>query len=253
MKRILLATAVTASLTIGAIAADLPSRTPPALLPPPPLAVNWTGIYAGGQVGFQWANTNQFTYSTATGAATAAQPSYYQSGVVGGGHVGYNYQINQFVLGIEGDIEGTTYKGSAPYAGGLYSFNTTESIEGSIRGRVGVAGYDRALFYVTGGVAFAPIKNSYGIGTATVPLYDDITTTHTGWTVGGGFEYAFNPHWSARLEYRYTDFGNYNDILAVSPGGTISDRHHETDNAVRLGFSYKFDMYTPLSIVIAKY
>jgi outer membrane immunogenic protein len=246
IKRILFSIVAIATSTIGVFAADLPSRAPaPAFIPPP--IFSWTGFYVGGQVGYQWATSSPQIYST-TGAATAGSPNYNQQGVIGGGHIGYNYQINQYVLGIEGDVEASSFKGSGPYASGLYTFNTSVDVQGSVRGRLGFT-WERALIYATGGAAFAPVHSSY-LGPAG---FDDVTSTRTGWTVGGGFQYAFTPNWSARIEYRYTDLGTTNNILANSSGGTLGETKHETANAVRVGFSYKFDMYAPPRPIVAKY
>ncbi|WP_020176361.1 outer membrane protein [Methyloferula stellata] len=248
MKRIIFSAITLASLASNARAADLPSRIPPAL--PPPLIFTWTGVYLGGQVGYQWtADSSGAIYSTGGAALAALQPNFNQAGVIGGGHLGYNWQVNQFVLGVEGDVEGSTLQGSGPYASGVYTLTTNIDVQGSVRGRLGIA-WDRLLLYATGGVAFAQIENKYS-NTATG--LDDLKATRTGWTVGGGVEYAFKPNWSARIEYRYTDLGRYTDLLINSSQGTLGDRRHETDGAVRVGVSYKFDMFTPPPPRVAKY
>jgi outer membrane immunogenic protein len=73
-----------------------------------------------------------------------------------------------------------------------------------------------------------------------------------GWTVGGGVEYAFDPNWSIRAEYRYTDFGGFNEYLVNTyPGDYV--HLHVYDNEVEVGFSYKFDMFAPPAPVVAKY
>jgi outer membrane immunogenic protein len=249
LKHILLSTAALLPMTITAYAADLPSRYPPPVAPAP--IFTWTGFYAGGQVGYQWTTSSSGrTYFTATGAPTPGYANYNSAGVIGGGHVGYNYQINQFVLGIEGDVEGSTFYGSGPYASAAYRFLTTIDVQGSVRGRLGYA-WDRLLIYGTGGVAFASVKDSY-TNYASTGGTDIITSGRTGWTVGGGFEYFFRPNWSIRGEYRYTDLGHANDILANSSGGTIGDRRHETYNTARFGVTYHFSMFAPAPVV-AKY
>ncbi len=87
---------------------------------------------------------------------------------------------------------------------------------------------------------------------------DTFDTTRVGWTVGGGVEYAISNNWSIRAEYRYTDLGHFNDTLTTSTGaiagGPFTVHIHNTDNAVRLGFSYRFDAPPPPPPpVIAKY
>ena len=219
LRKILMSTVVIFGAMGAASAADLPStKSPPAYMPPPPM-FTWTGLYIGGQVGYMWANSSTLGYSA--------------SGVVGGAHLGYNYQMGQFVAGLEGDVNGTSYSGS------FGPFGLNESIDGSIRGRLGLA-WDRTLLYATGGAAFAGLNNTYPAGT--------ISHTRVGWTIGGGVEYAIDNNWSVRAEYRYTDYGTYVDVLPKAIVAT-----HDTDNRVQVGFSYKFDMFAPPGPVVARY
>jgi outer membrane immunogenic protein len=117
-------------------------------------------------------------------------------------------------------------------------YNTSIPVQGSIRGRLGVA-FDRALLYATGGGEFAGFDTSYtGIGT-----FDRGSHTQAGWTIGGGIEYAVTGNWSIRAEYRYADFGHLADPTPFAFGFGSFVNHHETENAVRAGFSYKFDSF----------
>ena len=68
---------------------------------------------------------------------------------------------------------------------------------------------------------------------------ESLSRVRPGWTLGGGVEYAFAPAWSARLEYRYSDFGRYSDspsIYALS----YTERHREATHGARFGVSYRF-------------
>jgi outer membrane immunogenic protein len=244
--KLLASTACLLALSGTVIAADLPTQKGPAIYVPPPPMFTWTGVYAGGQLGYQWGTAGNNGYSVPALGFLGSR-SYSAHGIVGGGHGGYNYQIDQFVLGIEGDLEGSSYSGSQPASGGFASLSTREQIGGSIRGRVGYA-FDRALFYATGGAAIASLNNSYSlVGT------DNLYTTRVGWTAGAGVEYAIDNNWSIRAEYRYTDYGRYNDLLTNATLGTVQTRVHETDNAVRVGFSYKFDLGGPSLPIVGKY
>jgi len=107
--------------------------------------------------------------------------------------------------------------------------------QGSLRGRIGAA-FGPTLLYVTGGVAFADLRYKYF--TAVTPV-ESFSETKAGWTLGAGAEFAFSPAWSARLEYRYTDFGSIsNASLVGSPGFTYD--HDPSFHTVRLGVSYHF-------------
>ncbi len=208
-----------------AFAADM---APPPVYPPAVPLFTWNGLYLGNQLGYGW-GTDTLTVSP-FGFGTNFSPN----GIVGGGHVGYNFQFNQFVGGLEGDVEGTGIDRSFSPGGVLYS--TSIPVQGSIRGRLGVA-FDRALLYATGGAEFAGFDTSVN----GFPGYDQHSTTRTGWTIGGGIEYAVTNNWSVRAEYRYADFGHFSDATPNTFGFWSFVNHHETENAVRAGFSYKFN------------
>ena len=91
------------ALTGSAFAADL---TPP---PPPPPIFTWTGVYLGGQIGYAWGsgNLNYTGFDPFSGLAFTTGLGGSPSGVIGGAHVGYDLQINQFVFGLEGTVDGT--------------------------------------------------------------------------------------------------------------------------------------------------
>jgi outer membrane immunogenic protein len=251
-RKILISTVALVAVTGTAFAADLPSRSaPPVYVPPPPPPIfSWTGAYVGGQIGYEWGTSSSNLFPTAFGpGAGASLGSYSPNGVVGGAHIGYNYQISQFVVGLEGDVNGSDYHGSTSF-GGLATQSTRTDVDGSIRGRVGVA-WDRALIYATGGAAFGPIRNSF---TSFGGINDSSSTTRVGWTVGGGVEYAITNNWSLRAEYRYTDYGNSTNVLVNNTGSALATRSRDTDNRVQAGFSYKFDTPVPMAPpIVAKY
>ncbi len=259
-KNILLSTATLAVLTGSALAADLPSRrAPPVYIPPPAIPVfTWTGFYVGGQVGYEFGSSNALASSNRSGLGLASM-STKENGIIGGVHVGYNYSTQSLlgfggfgggglVIGIEGDADGSNYKKT--YALGGLSDTTRQNIQGSVRGRLGIA-VDRALFYGTGGVAFGDLGNSY-VNTLN-GLTDSNSHLRVGYTVGGGIEYSLTNNLSVRAEYRYTDFGTFSDNLGGSTAGGVNVRHHETDNRVQAGFSYKFDTFAPSIPVVARY
>ena len=259
-KKFLLSSVALATLAGTALAADLPSRrAPPVYVPPPAIPVfTWTGFYAGGHVGYEFGRSSAFASNPVLGglAGSSVKPS----GIIGGAHVGYNYSTQSIpylsgvlgtggVFGVEGDVDGANYKPRSNL-GGIGDYGS-QQIQGSVRGRLGVA-VDRALFYGTGGVAFGGLKNTYV--NSLNGLSDNLSHTKVGYTVGGGVEYAVTNNWSVRAEYRYTDFGSYTDNLGNSTAGGVNVRHRETDNRVQAGFSYKFDTFSPIpSPVVARY
>ncbi len=232
MRRLLLSAGLLAA--APAIAADINAPPPPPAYPPPPPLFTWTGLYLGGQIGYGW-STDTLTVLPA-GFGTNFTPS----GVVGGAHVGYNYQINQAVLGLEGDVEGTSI--DETFSPGFVFFRTKLPVQGSIRARLGVA-FDRALLYATGGAEFA----GYDTSAFGALLAAQASHTEPGWTIGGGIEYAVTGNWSIRAEYRFADFARFTDVSAFPFGLFSALNHHEVENTVRAGFSYRFGPLGPLA------
>jgi outer membrane immunogenic protein len=201
-----------------ALAADLPPpvapppRAPAAYMPAPAPYYNWTGIYVGINGGYNFG-----TYSP-----NAPFTSTSLNGFLIGGTLGGNYQIGQFVVGLEGDGDYDSINNTTPF-GATYKSNWLATV----RGRAGYA-WDRVLFYGTGGAAFAPVAHGGA------PAFTG-NTTMTGWTVGGGIEYAFLPNWTAKAEYLYINFPSQNLSLPALNLGFKT-----TDNVVRAGVNYKF-------------
>jgi outer membrane immunogenic protein len=217
-------------------AADMMVRKAP-VRPDP--AFDWTGFYVGAQGGHQWGRDRTTEFFTATGLPSGfSRPFDFSSGF-GGGHAGYNYQLGKIVLGIEADAEAVSAQSGFSLAGGIFQFSARQDWQATIRGRLGVTPVNRLLLYVTGGAAFTELKYSWSVDPA-VPLgvaRVDANLARVGWTVGGGGEVAFTDHVTARLEYRYADFGeprfNWPDF-----GATYREqpRFHQLRGAV----SYKF-------------
>ncbi|MBY0361527.1 MAG: porin family protein [Phreatobacter sp.] len=244
MKKVLIASVAILGFATAAQAADLGSPRMPiagAVMAP---AFNWSGFYLGGQVGGVWFNDRTREFITATGIATGFNQGFNTGGITGGIHAGVNYQINNFVLGVEGDIEASGVSGGYTLPGGIGT-RFRSNFQGSLRLRGGIA-VDRALFYVTGGLAVAQMRYGY----FTPAIIENFTRTQAGWTVGAGVEYAFTPNWTARLEYRYSDYGRVsNASLVAFPGFTY--RHNPRSHAVRVGVTYLFS--TGPSAVVARY
>ncbi|MEJ0096243.1 MAG: outer membrane protein [Methylocella sp.] len=260
-NRILMASVGAVALAGSAFAADLPSRAPPPVYLPPVPIFTWTGFYIGAQVGYAWGTSNG---NIGDNFGDFSSLSVSNSGVIGGGHVGYNLQLNQFVVGLEGSVDGSslskTFSGFVSENGIFPGFappvtvHSSVDVMGSVRGRLGYA-WDRVLIYATGGVAFAGVNSSI----STPFGFDSASSTRVGWTVGGGLEYAITNNWSIRAEYRYSDFGHttvfasnsFNFPLLASVGAFAN--RHTTENQVQAGVSYKFDTFAPPAPIVAKY
>ncbi len=214
-----------AAAPMAVLAADLPAQPAyqqpykaPAYVPPEPAYANWSGFYVGLNAGYG------FGKSDWSDPAINLSPK----GFLAGGTVGYNLQTGTWVWGLEGDID---YSGMKDTNDGCVpgSCETKASWMGTARGRIGYAGWNNFLPYITGGGAVASLKASSNLG--------DATKTQIGWTAGAGLEYAFMSNWSAKLEYLYTDLGSF-DCAACSASGT--DSVDFKANLVRAGINYRF-------------
>ncbi|HZS65216.1 MAG TPA: outer membrane protein [Xanthobacteraceae bacterium] len=231
MKRLFFAAAAAlgTALAGSASAADLPRRpavpakAPAAYIAP---AYNWTGLYLGINGGGGW-GTSRWTDNAGTTG------DFDLSGGLVGGTVGYNWQAAQAVFGIEGDLDWSNIDGttSSGVCGGT-NCKTENSWLGTARGRLGYAGIDRVMPYVTGGLAFGDIKS-------TVPGFVGQTDTKTGWTAGGGVEFALPANWTAKGEYLYADLGD-TSCAAANCGGTGSTKVEFKSHLLRGGLNYKF-------------
>lgn len=178
-----------------------------------PAAFDWTGAYVGVQGGYAW---------TRLSPAGASDEDF--DGGTAGAYAGFNFQHDNFVFGIEGDVNYSWNERSFAVPG-LGTTDVGTDWDGSVRGRLGYA-FDRTMVYGTGGIAFARgFVDPVGLSKE--------TETFTGWTVGGGVEHAFTDNLIARAEYRYSDFGRKDFGLA----GANFDLHQ---HAVRVGLGYKF-------------
>lgn len=233
----LLAGATAFALTQAASAADLPVKAPVYKAPMAAPAYNWTGFYVGGNVGYSWGRQDDFVAGTTLGSVNV-------NGVIGGGQIGYNWQMNQIVLGVEADFQGSGQKGDGSFTGapGLIpasTFTYTDKLEwfGTVRARAGYA-IDRWLPYVTGGWAWGRGSISGGV-TGGLTASGSGSNDYSGWTVGGGVEYAFLNNWSAKVEYLYIDFGN-GPSATLTPSAAVLSAGRLTDNIARVGLNYKF-------------
>jgi outer membrane immunogenic protein len=272
MKRILIGLAAVASIAAtGALAADLPMRAAPYTKAPVYVepVFNWTGFYIGGNLGYSWGRSSD-TSTITNGAGTVLFTSAGKTdldGIVGGGQIGYNWQMQNWVWGVEADIQGTGEKGTRNFicpretclppaalvlpdlAAGL-----TQKLDwfGTVRGRVGVLAAPKVLLYATGGFAYGDVKTGETVGALTG---FSTSTTNFGWTVGAGVEGAIGGNWTAKLEYLYVDLGHVSGSFLTTItglGGTPLSANYNsriTDNVLRVGINYKFDN----GPVVAKY
>jgi outer membrane immunogenic protein len=251
MKMQLLGASILAALMGStALAADLPApMSMPAMPAPAPAAYDWTGFYLGLHGGYAWGESDVELSEADDGEI--GETSIDLEGWLAGVQGGFNYQMGNFVVGIEADASWSDIDGSSSEdgdIGGAVTYNSDLELEwlATVRLRAGFA-IDKALIYGTGGVAFAQMNYDYDItdDTDTVLISGDIDENMTGWTIGGGVEYAATQNFTVKLEYLYTDLGDFDDSTTIAAGGPIPEGTYSVDgdvtfHTVKLGANYKF-------------
>ncbi len=180
-------------------AADLPVKAPHIQS-----IFDWTGLYIGAHAGFSRGSSSAVLSDP---SATATRNTF--DGMIGGVQAGYNYQLRSGVLlGIEADFSFPNYLPSNSVVSSLATARSavTEQWDyvATARGRVGYAA-GRWLTYATGGLAWTGERF---LDTPALGNDEKKLNTRLGWVAGAGVEYAFAPHWSVKLEYLYSRFGN---------------------------------------------
>jgi outer membrane immunogenic protein len=239
----------------AAVAADLP----PMKAPPPrapayvPVLYNWTGFYVGAEGGGGWFSNEVTNGLNAADGTTNFPPGFVHnklngSGWLAGGYAGYNYQINQLVLGIDGDYTWARLTGSTSDVGPTgFTDNSSETVKwiATVTGRLGYA-VNNWMFFGKAGWAWAGFSGiSSTFNTAGTNTNNDTNAqTRNGWTIGAGTEWGFDQHWSAKLEYDYVSFMTANYVnTAVTVGGVVTFPGRSATsnlNMVKAGVAYRF-------------
>ncbi len=253
MKSLFTAVIVLAIPPSAALGADLPTRkdAPVYVAPPPPSPI-WTGFYVGPNLGGGWkasyGNNNTLAPDADMPGRVYVLPgsanSSADSGVVGGGQIGYSYLFGSLVVaGAEADIQGASIGSggntapilSSPFAPGatlaLAPAGSNFSIPwfGTVRGRGGILALPTLLVYITGGFAYGEV---HGDVTA-------LSNTRTGWSAGGGIEWMFLPDWSVKAEYLYVDLDNGG---AADYFGYYRNRRRPEITVIRGALNYHFNV-----------
>jgi outer membrane immunogenic protein len=257
-----------------AIAADMPEK---ASLPPPAApALSWTGVYFGLNAGWLGADNAMVNQATPAGdpdadpglaaLASGAFSLGNKSGFIGGAEIGYNYQFNNWVAGIEADIQGIAgqaINGSITSTSSTLSSTLTGSVDtrwlGTLRGRLGFLPAPTLLVYGTGGLAYSEVSASTSLAqsdtsngfTGSGTGGGGFAELVTGWTAGGGVEWMFTQNWSFKVEYLHYDLGTANfswvaqdTTITAPPSPNVGDIYqnettsiHNQGNIVRVGLN----------------
>lgn len=254
-----IATLATVAFASTPRAADMPVKA--AKASPVVAPYNWTGCYIGGNIGYGWERNNVTDFLTTPGFDIGSSTG---TGVVGGGQVGCDFQMANWVFGAQGMFDGADINGRLVPNGALAAPNpvgfTRNEVLGfktewlaTLTGRIGYLVQPQALIYVKGGAAW--VHNTYSdVDPILVPPYfGHGSATRTGWTIGGGFEYAFNQNWSFVVEYDFMDLGSNNTTISYTTTNTGIANPYGYDfkqnlQTVLVGVNYRFG-----GPVVAKY
>lgn len=215
----------------AAAAADMPVKARPVPAP----VHQWTGFYLGGHLGYGWGTADLFDPAANSSVRTSVD------GILGGAQIGYNYQTGAWVFGVEADLSLTDIAGNTRVVaanGDVSTSNPRLRWTSLVTGRIGYV-WGPALLYVKGGAAFA--KFHYYADDITNGTTAATNINRTGWTVGGGLEYALNSAWSVRGEYDYLDFNRKNFGLVDSTGTPATLALTQPLHEVRFGLNYRFN------------
>ncbi len=267
MKKILLGSVATGALVAAgsASAADLGPRpvykAPPVVAPVP--AFSWTGCFVGAHGGYGWGRKD-VTATAHSGGAEGFTSSQSRSGSIDthgaifGGQIGCDWQFGfgkgsgagNWVLGIQWDFAGANLVGQNNTLSAEDTVTVTQSIKvhtdwlSSVTGRLGFTGwFPQTMLYIRGGGAWVRehwtfIDQDFGF-----PDRMETSQTRSGWTIGGGIEYAIAPNWSVFAEFNHYDFGRKTFNQAGSHHRLVSIDTNQRIEAVRLGVNYRFNWF----------
>jgi outer membrane immunogenic protein len=209
---------------------------------------NWTGFYIGVTAGYGGGNldwTDQPELEDMDQSVTT-QVNKDQSGFIGGGELGFNYQWHWLVLGAEGtfaysDIQAHSAKELTDEPN---VYDTRIDSQGTLAGRVGVA-WNKVLFYGKGGAAFVNQRYSWLHGDNESELVDTFKTdeTRVGALVGVGIEYMINCNWSVKAEYNHFFLGQETISGTRIDDGIGEPESYDVDldqDSFQFGLNYKF-------------
>lgn len=269
MHRVATALITCAACLIGVsqavLAADLPAR-PPVYSAPKAAPWSWTGFYVGGNAGYARGRADTTTTIPDSFAfpfpadnviySDAASPAFNSKGFTGGVQIGLNFQVSNFVFGLEADYNAFKLRGSVETMGmstGITSINSHTEVNAdrlfTLRPRAGIA-IDRWLIYATGGMAMTNIKYSQtNVFSPTCPSIPfpctesvEASKTKTGWAAGGGVEAALTNNWSVKGEYLFVDLGSIGTTTGFDNvlGQAITHDAKLRASIARLGLNYRF-------------
>ena len=234
------------AMSMAARAADVAARPAPYAPPPPvytPPPFSWTGFYIGGNIGAAWANRDvrdpflgvNFNNANSNGA------------FIGGGQLGYNWQVGYAVLGIEAEFDGVANNNNSgtvfiPSVGNIQVTSNNRWIT-TLAARFGVTN-GPWLFYGKVGGGWVGHDDFTVTSLTTGAAVTASNNRNSGWLVGAGIEWAFLPNWSAKVEYNYLGLDDRTFIVPAGPlflAGDTFTQSNRNIQMVKVGINYLFN------------
>jgi outer membrane immunogenic protein len=254
-----IAAGIALALGSQAQSADLPVGSP-AVVPAAIPAVNWSGFYVGGHGGFAW---SRLVYSVGIPDANCdtlcEDFRVNRSSFVGGGQIGWQSQVDRWVLGIEAtwsglDLQQTQQSALDPTASRSIKLDQI----GTIDARFGFAGWTPVLLYAKAGYATAHINVHLveGPGAVVPGVIGDVTGWHGGWTLGAGIEYMPWQNLVLGLEFDFYNFAFDTKTPALFNDGTNTFQIWGSNAdvyAITARLSYLFNWGKAPAGLVAKY
>jgi len=246
MKKVVIAAALALGIAAPAFAADMPMKAAP-MAPPLPI-FSWTGFYIGGNIGGAWSNDRWNDTLFVTNFNNGNNGAF-----IGGGQIGGNYQIGQFVIGAEWDFDwAANHNNSAgvfiPGTGNTFAVTANNRWISTVAARFGWA-VNHWMFYGKAGGGWVGSNNltvtnlTTGASLTCGSFLTSCGNNNGGWLLGAGFEYAFTNNWTVKAEYDYLGLGNRTFVVpAGAPflaGDTFTSNNRNVQ-MVKIGVNYLF-------------
>jgi outer membrane immunogenic protein len=204
----------------------------------PPEDYDWSGVYIGLHGGYAWGDVEYDTSLTGENIQSDID------GLIGGGQVGWNWQMDSIVFGGEFSFTGTDLDGDNDSAVPGVNLDGDVSYYGLLGGKLGFAA-DRSLFYAKGGYAFGEIGTAGQ--NANIPDAFSNDELHHGYFIGGGIEYAATDNVIVGAEYNFIDLGGKRNHNGTTTAGIpyVNEDVESQIHAITARVSFKFQPFKP--------